>query len=67
MTPLHQFGDFLRDALSTIPLWSVRALFVGSLIAVLLWVLHLPAPPQHPETIEPAGTKTSNPPLPSPC
>ena len=42
MTPLHQFGDLLRDALSAIPLWSVRALFVGSLIAVLLWLLRLP-------------------------
>ncbi len=42
MTPLHQFGDLLRDALTAIPLWCVRALFVASLIAVLVWLLRLP-------------------------
>ncbi|MCP4786602.1 MAG: hypothetical protein GY903_07145 [Fuerstiella sp.] len=42
MTPLHQFGDFLRQTLQTIPLPAIRLLFVASLIALLIWVLRLP-------------------------
>ncbi|MBI1312823.1 hypothetical protein GC176_16150 [bacterium] len=42
MTPLHQFGELLRDTLSNIPLWLVRVLFIGTLIAVLIWLLRLP-------------------------
>ena len=42
MTPLHQFGELLRQTLGSIPLEWVRALFVGTLLIVLLWVLRLP-------------------------
>ena len=42
MTPLHHIGEFVRDALLAIPLWAVRALFVGSLAVLLVWVLRLP-------------------------
>ena len=42
MTPLHHIGEFVRDALLAIPLWAVRVLFVGSLAALLVWVLRLP-------------------------
>ena len=49
MTPLHYFGEFLRQALQAIPLVAVRILFVASLLALLVWVLRLPksatAPP----------------------
>lgn len=42
MTPLHHIGEFVREALLAIPLWAVRALFVGSLAVLLVWVLRLP-------------------------
>ncbi len=42
MTPLHQFGDLLRESLQAVPLVAVRMLFVASLIALLIWVLRLP-------------------------
>lgn len=42
MTPLHQIGEFLRQTLLTVPLSWVRVLFVGSLVALLIWVLLLP-------------------------
>lgn len=42
MTPLHHFGEFIRNCLQTIPLSAVRVLFVGSLVLLLIWVLRLP-------------------------
>lgn len=42
MTPLHHLGDLIRNALLLVPLPLVRALFVGSLIALLTWVWLLP-------------------------
>ena len=42
MTPLHEFGQTLREVLQSIPLSAVRALFVGSLALVLVWMLRLP-------------------------
>lgn len=42
MTPLHHFGDLVRDAMLAIPLSWVRGLFLSTLIAVLVWVLLLP-------------------------
>jgi len=42
MTPLHQFGEFVRQALATIPLPAARALFIALLVAVLIWTLLLP-------------------------
>lgn len=51
MTPLHHLGDALREAMLAIPLTAVRALFLLTLTAVLLWVLRLPRS----ETTPPAG------------
>jgi hypothetical protein len=42
MTPLHVFGDWLRGLMLQIPLGVARALFVGILVALLIWVLTLP-------------------------
>ncbi len=42
MTPLHHFGEFLRQCLHSIPMPAVRALFVGTLVVLLIWVLRLP-------------------------
>ena len=42
MTPLHQFGEWLRQSLQVIPLSMIRILFVASLVALLIWVLRLP-------------------------
>lgn len=42
MTPLHQFGEILRQTLQSLPLMLVRLLFVASLVALLIWVLRLP-------------------------
>ena len=50
MTPLHAFGNFLRELLQTVPLGWVRLLFVGSLGLVLLWVLRLPRAETTPAT-----------------
>jgi len=43
MTPLHHFGDALRTAMQAVPLSAVRGLFLLTLLAVLIWVLRLPA------------------------
>lgn len=43
MTILHVIGDFFRNLLLAIPLVAVRLLFVGTLVALLLWVLFLPS------------------------
>lgn len=50
MTPIHKFGDFLRETLMLIPLSAVRVLFLVSLVAVLVWVITLPR-----ERTEPPG------------
>jgi hypothetical protein len=42
MTVLHTIGDFFRNQLLAIPLPAVRVLFVGTLVALLLWVLLMP-------------------------
>lgn len=42
MTPLHEIGDALREWLLAVPLPAVRALFVGSLVVLLIWVWRLP-------------------------
>ena len=43
MTILHQIGLGLRQLFQLAPMPLVRGLFVGTLIAVLIWVLRLPA------------------------
>jgi hypothetical protein len=53
VTPLHYFGEFLRQALQTIPLFAVKILFVASLVALLVWVLRLPQS----ATTPPGGAK----------
>ena len=42
MTPLHQFGEALRNLMLTIPLPGVRGLFLLTLGVLLIWVLCLP-------------------------
>jgi hypothetical protein len=49
MTFLHRIGEAIRDLLLQVPLTGVRLLFVGSLIAVLLWVLTMPKECTEPE------------------
>jgi hypothetical protein len=44
VTPVHQFGDLLRQILAAVPLSAVRVLFVASLAVVLVWVIRLPRP-----------------------
>ena len=39
MTPLHRIGAFFRELMLRVPMPVVRAIFVGSLLVVLLWVL----------------------------
>jgi hypothetical protein len=42
MTPLHSIGQFVRDALQSIPLGIVRGGIVLALALLLVWVLRLP-------------------------
>ena len=58
MTPLHTFGDFIRDSFLQIPLWGVRILFVAVPVIVLVWVLTLPREETTPE--EDPGRRSSN-------
>lgn len=43
MTPLHEFGEALRQLLLQVPLGAARALFILLLLALLIWVLTLPS------------------------
>lgn len=43
MSLLHEFGDLLRSGLEQIPLPLVRAVFVALPLALMVWVLCLPA------------------------
>lgn len=52
MTPLHHIGEFFRNLTLAIPLGVVRLIFVGLLIALLIWVLRLPKA----ETTPPGGS-----------
>jgi hypothetical protein len=42
MTPLHHFGDFVRESVELIPLSWVRIVFVAIPFLILVWVLMLP-------------------------
>jgi len=42
MTPLHYFGDIIRNLMLAIPLPMVRVLFIATFVALLLWVWRLP-------------------------
>ena len=42
LTILHRIGESLRELMIAIPMPVVRAVFVGLLIALLIWVLRLP-------------------------
>ena len=53
MTPLHMLGEFLRNLLLSIPLSAVRALFLVTLAALLIWVVTLPRE----ATTPPGGAK----------
>ena len=43
MTPLHEFGEALRQLLLQVPLGAARALFILLPLALLIWVLTLPS------------------------
>lgn len=55
MTILHQIGDALRDALSSLPLGVVRGLFIALPLAVLIWVMSLPRSETVAENAAPRG------------
>ncbi len=42
MTPLHHFGNFVRESVELIPLSWVRIVFVAIPVLILIWVLMLP-------------------------
>lgn len=42
MTPLHHFGEAVRNLMLLIPLPAVRGLFLLTLVVLLIWVLRLP-------------------------
>ena len=42
MTPLHVFGEAVRNLMLAIPLPVVRGIFLATLVALLIWVLRLP-------------------------
>lgn len=42
MTPLHEIGQAVRDALQLVPLGAVRAIVVALLVLLLMWVIRLP-------------------------
>ncbi len=42
MTPLHRFGDLLRNSLLAVPLPLVRTVILTLLAGLCLWVLLLP-------------------------
>lgn len=42
MSPLHQIGETIREALLGIPLGAARGLFLVFLAGLLVWVLMLP-------------------------
>ncbi len=54
-TLLHRFGDALRDLMIAIPMPVVRGLFVGLLLALLIWVVRLPRERVRPPGDLPAG------------
>ncbi len=43
MTPLHQFGNFVKENMALIPLSLVKGLFIAIPLLILVWVLFLPA------------------------
>jgi hypothetical protein len=53
MSPLYALGDLLRSAMLAVPMAAVRALFVASLVALLVWVWRLPKS----ATVPPGGAR----------
>lgn len=49
MTILHTLGESIRQMLLQVPLSAVRALFVLTLVAILIWVMRMPASVTSPE------------------
>ena len=41
-TPLHQFGEMLRNLMISIPMPVVRCLFIAFFVALIIWVIRLP-------------------------
>lgn len=54
-TPLHGFGDVIREALAGVPVTAARALFIAVLCVLLIWVLRLPRERVRPPRETPAG------------
>jgi hypothetical protein len=53
-TPIHDFGDWLRAALQSIPLTTVRGAFLAFLLIAWLGVLLAPAPQREADEERPA-------------
>ncbi len=53
MTPLHTLGKLVRQAFLAVPLSAARLLFVGLLVAILIWVVTLPAAATRPASPRP--------------
>jgi hypothetical protein len=56
MTPLHQLGELIRQALLQIPLGMVKAAFVAVPLVLVIWLWRLP-PPEEPGTPDSASLK----------
>ena len=59
MSPLHQIGETIRQALLSIPLGAARAIFLLFLAALLVWVLTLPREQTRPPKSERANVRLS--------
>ncbi len=55
ITILHRVGETLREVMTAVPMPLVRAIFVGLLLALLVWVLRLPRERVRPPADVPSG------------
>lgn len=55
MTPLHLFGDFIRELVVAVPLPIARGIFVVVLLVVFIWVLCL-----SPDRVSPPAEEERN-------
>ena len=59
MSPLHQIGETIRQALLSIPLGAARAIFLLFLGGLLVWVLTLPRAQTRPPECDGANVRLS--------
>ena len=57
MSPLHQFGEWIRELLMAVPLGAARALFILLMAGLLVWVLTLPKGQTTPPNRQPRWTE----------